>query len=264
MTDDLRRLHTARAQADRRAARAEQVRDAAEAQAAQVRDARQGITESLSATQAHQAEVQQRTQAGERSAAEHEQGGAKVHGAAAQLAGVTTLEALLAGWSGFTGLVLRFSAVLPDRAVSAFDKMNADSTDFMARLAHVKAGVAEQEAQQPERGARIAQTGGRLTAVGQRAQETREQFSRAQQRSADLATTNQDHVAYAESERASAAQCVSQADEQIVSVDTGRQTLAQQMTAWATEHRAAREQAVEEAIRRMEQRGLRVTRRPPR
>jgi len=41
-----------------------------------------------------------------------------------------------------------------------------------------------------------------------------------------------------------------------------RQTLAASMAAWAARHRAARREAVDEAARRLEDRGLRVTRKP--
>ena len=169
---------------------------------------------------------------------------------------------MLAGWSGFTGTVLRFSSVLPDRAVNAFQRMNNDSTTFMARLAHIKTTVAGQQGQQPGRGAQIAQTGDRITATGARAQGTQAQLTQAQQRGAQLAQVNQDNITVAEQDRSEAADNATRADTAATGLAQQRETLAAQMAAWAAQHRAARQAAVDEATQRLEGRGLRVTRRP--
>ncbi|OLB78495.1 MAG: hypothetical protein AUI14_13005 [Actinobacteria bacterium 13_2_20CM_2_71_6] len=262
LTADIGRTLAARARAEAERARAERVRDAAQAQGVQVRQTRDHVTEALAATREHQGQVQEHGQANERSAAQHQEGGGKVQDAGSRLAGVGTLEALLGGWTGFTGLVLRFSSVLPDRAVNAFQRMNNDSTQFMARLAHVKTGVVGQQAQQPARGAQIAQTGARIAGTGTRAQGTQEQFTQAAARGAELAQINQDHVATADADRAAAADAATRADTAATGLVQRRESLAAQMAAWAAAHRAARQQAIDETARRLEARGLRVTHRP--
>jgi hypothetical protein len=264
LTRDIERLLAARAQAEQREARAEQVHQAAQAQGARVQEARQASGDAVSAVQEHEGEVQQRQQANQQSAQQHAEGGAKVQETASQLAGVATLETLLAGWAGFTGVVLRFSAVLPDRAVTAFHRMNEDAGQFMVKLTQVKGSVAGQQAQQPARGAEIAQTGDRIAATGDRARGTREQLAQTQQRGVDLARANQEHTAYAEREHDRAASNVQRADTAATTLEERRQSLAEQLAAWAAEHRAARRQAIEDTARRLEGRGLRVTRRPER
>jgi hypothetical protein len=262
LTADIRRLRAAQSRADQERAHAERVGGAAQAQASSVQQARDDVTETLAGTQAHQGAVQEHAQANQHSAAQHEEGGGKVQDAGSQLAGTATLETLLAGWTGFTGTILRFSSVLPDRAVNAFQQMNNDSTNFMVRLAHIKTTVAGQQGQQPARGAQIAQTGDRITATGARAQETQGQLTQAQQRGADLAQLNQEHIAVAEQDRSEAADNASRADTAATGLLAQRQTLADQMAAWAAQHRAARQAAVDEAAHRLEERGLRVTHRP--
>jgi len=262
LSADIQRLRTARSRAERERDHAERVRDAAQAQAPAVQQARDDVTGTLTANQGHQGAIQEHGQANARSAAQHEEGGAKVQDAGAQLAGTATLEALLAGWSGFTGTVLRFSSVLPDRAVNAFQGMNNDSTTFMARLAHIKSAVASQQGQQPGRGAQIAQTGERITATGARAQGTQAQLTQAQQRGAQLAQVNQQNITVAEQDRTEAADNASRADTAATGLAQQRATLAAQMAAWAAQHRASRQAAVDEATRRLEGRGLRVTHKP--
>jgi hypothetical protein len=262
LTADIQRLRAARAQAEHERDHAERVRDAAQTQSLSVRQAQDDVAETLVANQGHQGAIQEHAQANTRSAASHEEGGAKVVDAGSRLAGTATLEALLAGWSGFTGTVLKFSSVLPDRAVHSFQQMNNDSTTFMARLAHIKTTVAGQQGQQPARGTQIAQTGSRIAATGAQAQNTQAQLTQAQQRGTQLAALNQEHIGTAEQDRVAAADSATRADTAATGLTQQRETLAAQMAAWAAQHRAARQAAIDEATRRMEARGLRVTRTP--
>ncbi len=262
LTEDIRRTLAARQRAEQERDHAERVRDAARRQGLNITKAGTDVTQGLTATQTHEGTVQQHGQAHERSATSHQEGGAKVQDASSRLAGVATLETLLAGWSGFTGVVLKFSSVLPDRAVNAFQRMNNDSTQFMARLAHIKTEVAGQQGQQPVRGTQIAQTGQRIATTGTRAQGTHARFVQAQQQAAELTQVNQEHVTTAEQDRAQAAGQATQADAAATGLLERRQSLSAELAAWAARHRAARQQAVDEAARRLEERGLRVTRRP--
>jgi hypothetical protein len=262
MTADLHRLLAARALARQREARAGQVFDAARQQGVRVARARENVGEGLAATQEHQGEIAEHEQANEQSQQQHTESGEKVQDAGSQLAGVATLETLLAGWSGFTGLVLRFDAILPDRAVNAFQKMNNDSNQFMLKLAHVKTGVAEQRGELPTRGAAITQTGERIAATGEQAQGTQATFTQAQQDGAELARINSQHQVFAARDQARAADNAGQADDAAANLQGERQTLAERLAAWAAAHRAAREEAIEETASRMEARGLRITRRP--
>jgi hypothetical protein len=262
LTGDIRSTLAARSRAEHEREHAERVRDAAQTQGQNVQQAREDVTDALSTSQAHQGVVQEHAQANARSAAQHGEGGAKVQDAGSRLVGVATLETLLAGWSGFTGVVLRFSSVLPDRAVNAFQRMNNDSTQFMAKLGHIKTEVAGQQGQQPARGAQITQTGERIATTGARAEGTHAQFLRAQERGAELAQVNRDHVATADQDRAQAADAATRADTAATGLVGQRQTLAADMAAWAARHRAARQEAIDEATRRLQARGLRVTRKP--
>ena len=260
-TRDIARLRAARAQASQREQRAGQVQQAAQAQGAQVQQAQQQVTDASGATQQHQTQVQQHQQANEQSSQQHQEGGAKVEDATSQLAGIATLETLLGGWSGFTGLVLRFQSVLPDSAVNAFRQMNRDSTTFMAKLVETKRGVAAQQSQQGPRGAEIAQQAGRIATTGTQAQATAEQLNQHQGQAARLTQVNQQNVAVAEADRTRAANNRDRADTSAATLEQRQQTLADQMAAWAAEHKEARRRAVEQTAQRLEARHLRVTRR---
>ena len=126
----------------------------------------------------------------------HQEGGSKTADAADQIAGIATLETLLSGWTGFTGLVLKFADVLPDSMVSGFQKMNDDGTKFMASLVKAKTGIQTQQAQQGPRGAEIAQTGARIQQTGAQAGATQGQFAQAQTGAAKLAEANQQQTAF--------------------------------------------------------------------
>src|SRR5204863_510090 len=73
---------------------------------------------------------------------------------------------------------------------------------------------------------------------------------------------NPQHIDTAERDRAAHADQAAQADAAANGLVEQRQTLADRMAAWAAGHHAARQAAVEETTRRLEARGLRVTRRP--
>jgi hypothetical protein len=72
---------------------------------------------------------------------------------------------------------------------------------------------------------------------------------------------NQQNVAVAEADRTRAANNRDRADTSAATLEQRQQTLADQMAAWAAEHKEARRRAVEQTAQRLEARHLRVTRR---
>ncbi|MFC5644914.1 hypothetical protein [Kitasatospora cinereorecta] len=264
MTRDIDRLEGASRQASQRQAEARHVGQAAQAQTQQVQQTQQHIAEGTATTQGHQDQVREREQANQQRVQQHEQGGEHVDQASSQLAGIATLETLLAGWTGFTGVVLQFSDVMPDSAVNAFQGMNRDSRQFMARLVETRAAVSGQQAQRPAQGQEIARTGERIAGVGERATATQDRFAQAGQDGARLADENRRHLALATQDEQRAAAQAGRAGDSAAGLRERRDALQERMTAWAVQHREDRARAVDEAARGLEERGLRVTRRPQR
>ncbi|HET9658422.1 MAG TPA: hypothetical protein VFP72_23925, partial [Kineosporiaceae bacterium] len=262
MSQDIQVLLAGRARARARQAEASRVASSLQAQAEQINQAQAGIDETAQAASAHQGEVADTSKANTRSEQGHEKAGQDISGGASELTGVATLETLLAGWSGFTGLVLRFDALLPDRAVSAFRQMNDDSTRFMGKLVSTKEGITLQKSLQPSRGAAIAQAGQRIDATSEQAQSTQAGLTQSKERAADLVRNNQEHRAHADAEQEKASDEASRAESSAGELQSRHDTLAQQLQAWAQAHAAAREEAIAQTVARMEARGLRVTHRP--
>lgn len=261
---DIDRVLAARAAAEQRQARADAVHGSLQTQKGQIQQARQNVAKGITATQAHDAEVERRKQLNTQRQAKHEESGAGIQDAASQLTGIATLETLLAGWTGFTGLVLRFQDVLPDSMVSSFHKMDSDGKRFSASLLKSKIGIQQHQAQLPAKGAEIAQTHAKIEATGAEAKGTQAQFAEASGGAAQIEEVNAQHSAFVAGKKTKAAHDKARAGDRAQSLQEQRDSLAARMQAWATEHKAARQAAVEETAKRMEGRGLQVTHRPQR
>jgi hypothetical protein len=259
---DIEKVLAVRAAAEQKAAKAGAVQGKLNAQKGQIQAAAKGVEKGASATDAHKAMVERKDAANKEREKSHQEGGSKTADAADQIAGIATLETLLAGWTGFTGLVLKFADVLPGSMVSGFQKMNDDGTKFMASLVKAKAGIQTQQAQQGPRGAEIAQTGARIQQTGAQAGATQGQFAQAQTGAAKLAEANQQQTAFVAGRKAKATSDKGHADEGAKKLQDKKQTLAQQVEAWAGEHKAARQKAVEDTVKKMEAGGAKVTKKP--
>jgi hypothetical protein len=259
---DIEKVLAARAAAEQREAKATSVQSKLTAQKGQITAAQKGVQKGISATQAHQQAVQHKQQLNEQSKQKQAEGGGKVNDAASQLAGIATLETLLAGWTGFTGLVLKFSDVLPGGMVGQFQKMNSDGAKFMASLVKSKAAISAQQGQAGPQAADLAQKGSRIQATHAAAGATAGQFAQASGGATQLAQSNTQHSAYIGERKAKASKDKAKATEGHTTLQTKKDTLQSKMEAWASEHKADRQKAVDETVKKMEAKGLKVTKKP--
>jgi predicted RNA-binding protein YlxR (DUF448 family) len=260
MKRDIARLLTARTRAHRSEQQMGRVTSTVTERGQQLQEIRQGTDRTTAAAQAHETETANRQTANQQQQEHHDQSGGQVEDAASQLAGVATLETLLSGWSSFTSI----ASLLPGAAGRKFHEMNEEAVRFMASLAHIRTGVRDQQAQQPGRGAEITANRQRIQTVQQQTPQTRTDLARATESGTQIAAANDRKLASTRALGSRDAQAAAGAGDQAARRQQEHDTLAAQLQAWASEHRAARQLAVDETARRLEAAGYRVTRRPER
>jgi len=260
MRRDIARLQAAQGHAEQSQRRTARVSGIATERAGQLREIQQGTARTTAATQAHETETAGRQAANQDQRSHHDQAGGQVEDAASQLAGVATLETLLAGWSSFTSI----ASLLPGAAGAKFHEMNEEAQRFMASLAHIRTGVRQEQAQQPGRGAEIAANRQRIQAVQEQTPQTRESLTRATESGAQIAAANQAKLSRTQALHGQQEAAGAGAEAQATRRQDEHDTLAARLEAWAAEHRAARQEAAAETARRLEAAGYRITRRPER
>jgi hypothetical protein len=259
---DIEKVLAVRAAAEARHAQADATHEKLQAQKGQITVAQKGVQQGQSATEAHDAMIKRKQEANTQREAKQKEGEGHTSDAASQIAGIATLETLLSGWAGFTGLVLKFSDVLPGGVVSSFQSMNSDATKFMQSLVKTRSGLEGQKAQQPGQAAEIASAKGAIAATGTQAAATKGQFTQAQTGAAQLAAANEQQTSFVAAKKAKAAQDAAQASEGAGKLQAKKTTLAAQVEAWAQEHKAARMKAIEETVKKVEATGAKVTKKP--
>jgi hypothetical protein len=259
---DIEKVLAVRAAAEAKAAKAGAVGTKLQAQKGQITAVQKGADKGVSATEAHKGIVERKDAKNKEREKSHEEGGSKTEDAANQLAGIGTLETLLAGWTGFTSLVLKFQDVLPGGMVSSFQKMNADGAKFMASLVKTKAGIEAQKAQHGPRGVEIAATGAKIGAIKGQAGATGAQFQQAVAGGQKMQQMNAKDTALVAAKKAKNQKDAARADDGATKLKDKKNTLAAQMEAWAAEHKAARAKAVEETAKKLEATGAKVTKKP--
>jgi hypothetical protein len=259
---DIEKVLAVRAAAESRQKQADATHGKLQEQKGQITGVQKGVEKGQSATQAHDAMIKRKQEANEQKAAKQKEGEGHTSDAASQLAGIATLETLLSGWAGFTGLVLKFSDVLPGGMVSQFQSMNDDATKFMVSLVKTKSNLEAQKAQQPGQAAQIASDKGAIAATGTQAAATKGQFTQAQTGAAQLSAANAQQTSFVAEKKAKAGQDAAKAGEGADKLTAKKTTLAAQVEAWAQEHKAARMKAIEETVAKVEATGAKVTKKP--
>jgi hypothetical protein len=259
---DIEKVLAVRAAAEAKAAKAGAVGAKLQAQKGQITAVQKGAEKGVSATEAHKAVVERKDAKNKEREKSHQEGGSKTEDAANQLAGIATLETLLAGWTGFTSLVLKFADVLPGGMVSSFQKMNSDGAKFMASLVKTKAGIEAQKVQHGPRGVEIAATGAKIGAIKGQAGATGAQFTQAVAGGQKMQEMNAKDSAFVAAKKAKNQKDAARADDGASKLKNKKDTLAAQMEAWASEHKAARAKAVDETAKKLEATGAKVTKKP--
>jgi hypothetical protein len=161
-------------------------------------------------------------------------------------------------WRRATGAVMG-AKWLPVSVANKFTKMNADAVRFNGQLTKLDASMNQQIAAQLGATQKVTAAGQTVAAVGQQNAQSSAQLGQADK---SLQTAQQANAA--KGTQAATAQAGAEArSAQLAGAAAQRQAqhdaLAAQLTAWAEQHKAARQRAIDETKARLEAQGKRVT-----
>jgi len=264
LQERLARILEARANAE--AAQQSAAADAShhQANAAPLTQFDQRATQTISATQAHQAAVQRRQQANEQRQQREGDVSTALADAQQRRSGLSTLTIPLGAFRDFSSLgeylpdgIPFYSTALvgPKRKIR---QINRDATDFLNALNGVDSTITEQRAATGPRQQETAQHAGRLGSTHAQAGAAQSSLGSTRQQGQALARRNQQRTA---SSRAAAGDSAAQGarlDGEAQRTQSDIQTTAERWQAWAQAHRQARQAAIAQRRRMLEERGYRV------
>jgi hypothetical protein len=248
-------LLSSRAQAEKAEAQMAAEEQKHQANQAPLQQAQQKTEGAMSATQAHQQAVTQRQQANQEQQQRQQQSQGLVAGYPSRVAGLTVLTIPLKGFERFTAI----GSLLPDSAGNVKQnllKMNNDAKRFLGALAQMDGKMAEQNNAQPARQQELQGDHSRLQTTDQQAGNSQQDFQKAHEGTQALQESNTqklNQAIEAKSEAATQKEELSTAAEQ---KQQQAQTLSEQMQSWAQTHQAARQIAIAETQKRLQEKGF--------
>ena len=248
-------LLSSRAQAEQAEAQMAAEEQKHQANQSPLQQAQQKTEGAISATQAHQQAVTQRQQANQEQQQRQQQSQGLVAGYPSRVAGLTVLTIPLKGFERFTAI----GSLLPDSAGNVKQnllKMNNDAKRFLGALAQMDGKMAEQNNAQPARQQELQGDHNRLQTTDQQAGNSQQDFQKAHEGTQALQESNTqklNQAIEAKSEAATQKEELSTAAEQ---KQQQAQTLSEQMQSWAQTHQAARQIAIAETQKRLQEKGF--------
>ena len=187
-----------------------------------------------------------------------EEAGVAVGESASRLAGLATLELLLAGWAAVTAHAGAAISLVSEDGAAKMRRLNADAVRFMGQLVRARMLVGEQQSAHPLQAGRLAGDADAIEAEGTRTEDTRSGVTGARQQVEALRDQNtRDAAGAAEAERR-AARDAATAGEAAEQTQARHDQLAAELAAWAQRHREQRRAAVAGTCERLTGQGYEV------
>jgi hypothetical protein len=252
MQEEIASLLSQRAQAEQAEADMASAVQTHQANQAPIQQTVEETAGGISAVQAHQEAVARREQANQEQQQRQQESQSLVAGYPSRATGLSTLKLPLRAFQGLTHL----ASYLPGRAGRAMDEMNQDATRMLEAFDQMDASMAEQNEAQPARQQELQGDAQRLGQTDEQAGASLEEMTTGNAGAIGLQEANDQTLQSAQGARDEAAQQGGQMDQEIAEREASAQTLAEQLQAWAVQHQAARQQAIEETRQRAVDQGL--------
>lgn len=248
---EIENILAARAQAERAETQMENQEQVLQADQAPIQQAIEGADGGISAVQAHQQSVARRAQVNQEQQQRQQETGGLVSGYPSRAAGLTALTIPLDIFAGFTGL----ASHLPGDAGRSMAEMNQDANEIRSAFAQMGEAMVSQEEAQPERQAELSADQSRIETTDTEAASTGQSVEQSKQDGLNLQQENEAQLNQAQQARAEASAQGQLLDEAADTKQAQADSLAEQLQAWAQQHREARRQAVESTAQQLEAEG---------
>lgn len=217
--------------------------------AAPIDQAVQEMTGALTATDAHEQAVARHEQANLEQQQRQQESESLIAGYPSRIAGITALTIPLGIFEGFTG----WASKLPGDVGAAMLEVNKDAQDFMAALGLMDSEMTQQGEAQPAQLAALESDQARIEETEKQGEVTKENFEMANLGAEGLHQANVKEIEEAAALKDEAANEQSKIDGAVDEKEAEAQSLAAQLQAWAEDHQADREAAIEEAIMQLQE-----------
>ena len=211
----------------------------------------QGTTETIRATQAHQQAVARRNQANQEQQQRQQEAQGLVAGYPSRASGMAVLTIPLAAFEGFTSL----ASELPGDAGESMLRMNTDARNIQAAFDQMATAMVSQEEAQPARQQELQQDRQRLDETHTASTTAQTDFEASRDGLQDLRRDNQAKIAEAQQGKAEVADQTSELTAAIATKQGLALSLAAELQIWATQHKAARTDAVAATTQRLARQG---------
>jgi hypothetical protein len=253
--DEISQTLAERAKAEEAKARMEAEQQKHQSNVGPAQQAIAGTQQGISATQAHQQDVALRDQANKQQQAKQQESQSTVGGYADKAAGLAALSGPLTAFRGFTSL----ASHLPGNAGAAMAKMNADGQKVTQAFDQMGVKMAEQAAGLPQHQQELQSDNARIQSSGEQGQQATTELQKAEHGAMAFQQANEAKIQQAASGKAQAASEEVKLDASAKTKTQKAATLAEQLQAWAAEHKAARQKAVDDTKEKLKSQGKVVT-----
>jgi hypothetical protein len=195
----------------------------------------------IAATQAHQAKVGEKEANNAEQTAKQGESSALIKSYPERAAGIATLRRPLAAFSSFT----HYASMLPGDIGVKFHQLNAEATNFEKSLIRLTVQMAAQAAAGPAQSLGLQQDKAQLTVTKAESEASGKLFEKQHAETDVLKAANDKKTELHAAQQAKAAEHQAKADAQIKTKQNKADGLAGQLNAWAAEHAAERQRAVE-------------------
>lgn len=248
---EIENILAARARTEQATTQMAQQVDNHQAQQQPIQQAVQDAGQALSANQAHQEAVARHQQTNQAQQQRQQEAQTLVSGYPSRAAGIAILTVPLAAFEGFTDL----ASELPGSAGAKMSEMNKDSRKLQDSFAQMAVNMAAQAAAQPARQESLQQDQARLQATNQQSTTTQQDFHTAQDGAQTMQQNNDTRLDQAQAAKTEADNQTTDLSQAAEVKQQKATTLSQELQAWASAHKAARQTAITETQERLQKQG---------
>jgi DNA repair exonuclease SbcCD ATPase subunit len=211
-------------------------------------------TAGISAVQAHNEAIARREAVNQEQQQRQQEVQGLTAGYPSRATGLAALTYPLAAWEGFTSL----ASHLPGAAGDKMLQMNREAQEMQAAFAQMGAEMLGVDSAGPAREAELQSDQERLETTDAQAQTSEQELNTASEGAAGLQEANEATLAEASQARDTATDQAQQLGEAATQREEQATSLAEQLRVWAEAHKAARDQAIEATVSRLQSEGYTI------
>jgi hypothetical protein len=230
-----------------------------DANRAPISAAQQATQKGVQAAQTHQEAATERQTANQQQQSSQQQATSTLGGFADRAAGLAVITVPLSVFSGLTDL----GSLLPGEAGASMAKMNADATKMEQAFAQMEAQMAQQVAEGASSMVGLESDQQRIQSAKTTGDTAQAQMAQAVQGASQVQAENEKKHKDASAARDEAAQQKEALGDAAQQKQAQVDALSNALPAWATEHKAARDAALQETEERLKAQGYVTRRNPP-